>query len=51
VRGSGSPAKFRGDGFEILEAHLPLAGPDDPEPWISEREIPSCAIYVLGRAI
>jgi hypothetical protein len=41
---------FEASGFDLLEVHRPLAGPDDPEEWISERAIPAWVIYVLSRS-
>jgi SAM-dependent methyltransferase len=39
---------FEAAGLEHLETHRPLARDRDPEPWISEREIPPWVIYVLS---
>lgn len=38
---------FEAAGLRLLETHLPLARDDDPEPWISERDIAPWVIYVL----
>jgi SAM-dependent methyltransferase len=39
---------FDAAGLRPLETHRPLARDDDPDPWISEREIPPWVIYVLA---
>ncbi len=38
---------FEAVGLSLLEAHRPIARPDDLAPWISERDIPPWVIYVL----
>jgi SAM-dependent methyltransferase len=39
---------FEAVGLRPLEVHRPLARDDDPDPWVSEREIPPWVIYVLS---
>ena len=40
---------FEAVGLRLLETHLPRARYDDPEPWVSERDIAPWVIYVLSR--
>ena len=39
---------FAAAGLRLLETHLPLAREDDPQPWISEREVAPWVVYVLA---
>ncbi len=41
---------FQAVGLQILESHRPLARPDDPGPWLSERDIPPWVVYVLSKS-